>query len=276
MVTYGIEGSSAVYYRIWDGSSWSAQASVAAAAGITGDASWLVTATDYTSDRIALATMTSAGEIWLSVWDGTAWDTPVLAETGTHGHDLSESRRRLREFDRPGAGHLWPEWPVRFPLPHLGQRWRLVCRADRAEHRCGTQQHDPGQRPDQRPRHAVDPGRQQRPSLPALGRQRLEHGQHPVDQHRRDQEPAVRVHLRPGRHAGRTQRCTGQYGTGDAEYRDRHRCGVQHCQRQPDQRRRCRRRQCRGHAERNQWHPDAEWHHRAHFQYAATAAPTPA
>ncbi|MGB5297122.1 MAG: hypothetical protein WBN48_00155, partial [Thiogranum sp.] len=85
VVTYGIEGSSAVYYRIWDGSSWSAQSSVAAAAGITGDASWLVTATDYSSDRIALATMTSAGEIWLSVWDGAAWDTPVLAETGSTG-----------------------------------------------------------------------------------------------------------------------------------------------------------------------------------------------
>ncbi len=85
IVTYGIEGSSAVYYRIWDGASWTTQASVAAPAGVTGDAAWQVTATDYTSDRIALATMSGAGEVWLNVWDGTAWDTSVLAETASTG-----------------------------------------------------------------------------------------------------------------------------------------------------------------------------------------------
>ena len=85
LVTYGINGSADVYYRIWDGSSWSTQASVPAAAGVTGDAAWLVTATDYTTDRIALATMSGAGEVWLNVWDGSAWDTSVLAETGTTG-----------------------------------------------------------------------------------------------------------------------------------------------------------------------------------------------
>ena len=85
LVTYGIEGSADVFYRIWDGSSWSAQSSVTAPAGVTGDAAWLVTATDYTSDRIALAAMSTAGEVWLSVWDGTAWEAPVLAETGSTG-----------------------------------------------------------------------------------------------------------------------------------------------------------------------------------------------
>ena len=85
MVAYGINGSSAVYYRIWDGASWSAQASVPAAGGVTGDAAWLSTASDYNSDRIALATMTGAGEVWLNVWDGTAWESSVLAETGSTG-----------------------------------------------------------------------------------------------------------------------------------------------------------------------------------------------
>ena len=85
MVSYGIEGSADVYYRIWDGSSWSTQSSVTAPAGVTGDAAWLVSATDYTSDRIALAAMSDIGEVWLSVWDGTTWEAPVLAETGSTG-----------------------------------------------------------------------------------------------------------------------------------------------------------------------------------------------
>ena len=85
MVTYGIDGSSSVYYRMWDGSSWSAEASIPAATGVTGDAAWLTTATDYNSDRIALATMTRAGEVWLNVWDGSAWETSEPAETGTTG-----------------------------------------------------------------------------------------------------------------------------------------------------------------------------------------------
>jgi hypothetical protein len=29
--------------------------------------------------------MSTNGEVWLSVWDGTTWETPVLAETGSTG-----------------------------------------------------------------------------------------------------------------------------------------------------------------------------------------------
>ena len=47
MVTYGVEGDTAVHYRIFDGASWSAPATVSAPAGVTGDAKWLVTATDH-------------------------------------------------------------------------------------------------------------------------------------------------------------------------------------------------------------------------------------
>ncbi len=85
MVTYGKNGDANVYYRMWDGSSWTAEADVTPAAGITGEVAWLSSASDYTSDRIVLGVTTNSGEAWLSVWNGSAWETSELAETGITG-----------------------------------------------------------------------------------------------------------------------------------------------------------------------------------------------
>ena len=85
MVLYGKNSDSKVYYRIWDGSSWGDEASVTAAAGVTGEVAWLSAASDYTSDRIVLGVTTNSSEAWLSVWDGDTWETSEPAETGTTG-----------------------------------------------------------------------------------------------------------------------------------------------------------------------------------------------
>ncbi len=88
MVTYAKSGDDNVYYQIWDGASWSTEASVAPPGGVTLDANWVTLGSDPGSDRIVMGVVTSGGtaaDIWLSVWNGTAWETSVQAETTATG-----------------------------------------------------------------------------------------------------------------------------------------------------------------------------------------------
>jgi hypothetical protein len=88
LVTYAKSGDANVYYQIWDGTSWSAEASVAPPGGVTSDANWVTLGSDPGSDRIVMGVVTSGGtaaDIWLSVWNGTSWETSVEAETTATG-----------------------------------------------------------------------------------------------------------------------------------------------------------------------------------------------
>ena len=85
MVSYGKNNDPNVYYRIWNGTTWGTEASVAAPAGVTGEAKWLVSATDMTSNRIVLGATSASNEAWLSVWNGSSWQASLQAETGTTG-----------------------------------------------------------------------------------------------------------------------------------------------------------------------------------------------
>ena len=50
---------------------------------------WTSSAADPNSDRIALIAGTDGQDIFLSIWDGTSWDSPVTAPSG-----LSHSQRQ--------------------------------------------------------------------------------------------------------------------------------------------------------------------------------------
>ena len=79
MVTFA-DGSGHVYYRMWDGTSWGASVPrVDPPAGVSGNARWTTLASDPNSDRIAMGVLTDSNEIWLSVWDGNAWQDTVEA-----------------------------------------------------------------------------------------------------------------------------------------------------------------------------------------------------
>ncbi|MBH1988336.1 MAG: DUF4347 domain-containing protein, partial [Burkholderiales bacterium] len=83
MVIYDASAAngSAIQYRTWDGSSWGAEASLGVPAGVS-SASELhttVLTSDPTSDRLALAAKNAANEVWLHVWNGSAWDSGQLA-----------------------------------------------------------------------------------------------------------------------------------------------------------------------------------------------------
>jgi uncharacterized repeat protein (TIGR01451 family) len=73
-------GQTAVYYKIWNGSAWSAESSTAAPAGITTNFNFSSLASDPTSDRIVLGVTTASGtaKTWMNVWDGNAWGASVI------------------------------------------------------------------------------------------------------------------------------------------------------------------------------------------------------
>jgi predicted glycoside hydrolase/deacetylase ChbG (UPF0249 family) len=78
--TSGTESS--LQYRTWSGS-WSAEQTLTAATGVTAtsDIYSTVIASDPNSDRIAVAVKNASEEVWLSVWDGSAWGSKQLATT---------------------------------------------------------------------------------------------------------------------------------------------------------------------------------------------------
>ncbi|RZI84403.1 MAG: DUF4347 domain-containing protein, partial [Rubrivivax sp.] len=85
MVLYDASASNSagVQYRLWNGSAWSAESTLAAPAGVTASSDLLTTvvASDPTSNRIALATQDEVNQVWLAVWDGSAWGSAQLATT---------------------------------------------------------------------------------------------------------------------------------------------------------------------------------------------------
>ncbi len=82
MVVYEDSGTP-VYYRTWDGSSWSAASSFAAPGGVSTFPNFLSLVSDPTSNRLALAVSNSglpgSTAYWLNAWTGSAWGTSVLA-----------------------------------------------------------------------------------------------------------------------------------------------------------------------------------------------------
>jgi uncharacterized repeat protein (TIGR01451 family) len=80
LVTYS-KASTSIYYRIWTGSEWLDEASLAKPTDAEGDALWAVLAADPTGDAIALGVLTPKKDIWLSVWDGASWEAPTTATT---------------------------------------------------------------------------------------------------------------------------------------------------------------------------------------------------
>ena len=226
LVTYGMNGEPDVYYRIWDGASWERTGQRGGApAVVTGDAAWLSTASDYNSDRIALAYHDRQARPGSRSGTAPLGDRAALAENRPTGNRLSQPRGCLRKHDRRGAGRPTARAarPIfKYRTWDAGGGWS--GEADRAGPRCRTQQHDARQRSDQRPHHAVGAGCRQRPALRAAG----------------TAVPGVRTtNSRPTPARSRTSRsCSsttrtacwsnpndgaGQHGAGDAEHRDRYR-----------------------------------------------------
>ena len=76
------------YYRIWDGSSWSAES---AAQAVGGNINYIVLKSSRTRNEAILGTMGSNGNIYVQVWDGRCWGTPTLIANVGSGLSLYRS-----------------------------------------------------------------------------------------------------------------------------------------------------------------------------------------
>ncbi len=87
MVVYAQGAGSAgddVRYRFWNGTSWTAQASLGEPGGLIGaddTPRWVVVASDPGTNRIAMGVVTEGADTWLAVWSGTAWANLTVAST---------------------------------------------------------------------------------------------------------------------------------------------------------------------------------------------------
>ena len=87
VVVYDSGNGPDLTYRIWNGSSWSAENSLATPGGGSGLQSWTTLASDPASDRIALGVVTPTNAVWFAVWDGSAWGNSLLASTSIANKD---------------------------------------------------------------------------------------------------------------------------------------------------------------------------------------------
>jgi uncharacterized repeat protein (TIGR01451 family) len=85
MAAYGKGwGDAKVYYRFWNGSSWTAEAALDPSVSpvvSTCTPNWLALAADPTSNRIGVGVQTvdcsSSNRLWAGVWDGSTWTSRV-------------------------------------------------------------------------------------------------------------------------------------------------------------------------------------------------------
>ncbi len=72
-----------VQYRIWNGSTWSSEASITAPGAVSGTAELYATAvaSDAGSNRIAIVAQTSTHNVWAAVWDGSSWSGQTVLTT---------------------------------------------------------------------------------------------------------------------------------------------------------------------------------------------------
>ncbi len=95
-----------IYYRTWNGSSWGAQTVLNAPSGPTGYTRWMVMASDKNSDRIVLGAQTSDPDGWACIWNGTAWETPVLLTASTDVLDEATAPNVAVEFEQSSGDAL--------------------------------------------------------------------------------------------------------------------------------------------------------------------------
>lgn len=80
MALYGKNGQNHVYYRIWNGSSWTAEASRTAPTGM-GRKRHFTAASDPGGNNIAVGVITEGSDAWCSIWNGTSWSAGNVVET---------------------------------------------------------------------------------------------------------------------------------------------------------------------------------------------------
>jgi len=79
MVLYGRNNQRHVYYRLWNGTSWTNELTLIGPSNL-GTTRYLTTSNDPGGNQIALGVVATGWDAWFSVWNGTSWSTPFVAE----------------------------------------------------------------------------------------------------------------------------------------------------------------------------------------------------
>ncbi len=80
------------FYRVWDGSNWSAEGS---AQNVVGNINYVVLKSARTRNEAILGVQTSTGAVYIQVWNGTSWGNLTQVGTGpttTRSFDISYER----------------------------------------------------------------------------------------------------------------------------------------------------------------------------------------
>jgi hypothetical protein len=88
MVLYGRNNQRHVYFRLWNGSSWTPEQTLTGPATMN-DTRHLVAACDPGSNRIAVGVIKENNDAWSSVWNGSSWSTPNVVETELNTRDAA-------------------------------------------------------------------------------------------------------------------------------------------------------------------------------------------
>jgi hypothetical protein len=81
IVAWSASGVMTVQYRTWNGSAWSAEANAPTLG--TGEPRWVHMASDPAGNKVIMGTCDVNKDIYLTVWNGASWGTPLLAESNT-------------------------------------------------------------------------------------------------------------------------------------------------------------------------------------------------
>ena len=82
----GSSGSTGLSYRVWDGSAWSAETTIAAP--LAGEPRHMVLAAHPAADEMVLVVNTSGGDDYALVWDGASWGDGQVLDSSTGDTDI--------------------------------------------------------------------------------------------------------------------------------------------------------------------------------------------
>jgi hypothetical protein len=88
MVGYGKNNNEKIYYRFWNGSSWTAEKNISSPTDITSQIKWITLASNPSSNHIVMGALTTDRTIWVNIWNGTIWENSQLVTTDASGSNF--------------------------------------------------------------------------------------------------------------------------------------------------------------------------------------------
>ncbi len=109
IVVYSSNGSGQPRYRIWNGTSWTAELNVGNTFAGTGEVMWLEATERPGTDEVAIAWTTASSNVGAMVWDGSSWS----CGSGLLANSLEDGNENYRQVEieyEQSSGDLLVMW----------------------------------------------------------------------------------------------------------------------------------------------------------------------